>query len=309
MEPLAGIVAFAQVVETGSFSEAARRLRISKSVVSAQVQRLEERLGVRLLQRTTRKVAATEAGLAYYRRCARILAEAEAGEQEALALHREPRGTLRISAPDTFGWMHIAPALKEFLAGHPGLSVDLSLSSAHVDLVGQGLDLAVRIGRLPDDSPLVVRRLADSPLVACAAPSYLAARPAPARPSDLAQHDCLVFSPLGWGGKWGFVADSGTEWVTVSGSLATDSGEVLREAVLAGLGIAVLPAWAVADALADGALVRLLPRHPLPSSAIYAVYPSNRMMSAKVRAFVTFLARRFGRNPDWRTARRRPGRR
>ncbi|MGE0747540.1 MAG: LysR family transcriptional regulator [Rhodospirillales bacterium] len=308
MEPLAGIAAFARVVEAGSFSEAARRLRVSKSVVSAQVQRLEERLGVRLLQRTTRRVAATEAGLAYYRRCARILAEAEAGEQEALALHREPRGTLRISAPDTFGWMHIAPALKDFLAGNPGLSVELSLSAAHVDLVGQGLDLAIRIGRLPADSPVVVRRLADSPLIVCAAPSYLAGRPAPERPADLARHDCLVFSPLGWGGKWGFVAESGVGWVTVSGSLATDSGEVLREAALAGLGIALLPAWAVADALADGALVRLLPRHPLPSSTVYAVYPSNRMMSAKVRAFVTFLARRFGRNPDWRTAHRPPGR-
>lgn len=299
MDSLTGIAAFARVVEAGSFSEAARRLRVSKSVVSAQVQRLEQRLGVRLLQRTTRKVAATEAGLAFYRRCARILAEAEAGEQEAMALHREPRGTLRMSAPDTFGWMHIAPALKDFLAANPGLSVDMSLSAAHVDLVKEGLDLAVRIGRLPEDSPLVVRRLAGSPLVACATPSYLSARPAPAVPADLARHDCLVFSPLGWGGTWGFETDGAVAWVPVAGSLATDSGEVLREAVLAGLGVAVLPAWAVADALADGSLVRLLPGHALPSSTIYAVYPSNRMMSAKVRAFVSFLARRFA-TQNWR---------
>jgi DNA-binding transcriptional LysR family regulator len=168
MDPLDGIAAFARVVDSGSFSAAARRLKISKSAVSAHVQRLEERLGVRLLNRTTRRLSVTEAGAAYYRHCTRILAEAEAAEQAASALQREPRGTLRISAPDTFGWMHVAPAVPAFLRRYPDLGVDISLSPAHVDLLDEGLDLAIRIGVL-EASPLVVRKLAVSTRRLCCA--------------------------------------------------------------------------------------------------------------------------------------------
>src|SRR3546814_451359 len=152
MDPLDGIAAFARVVDSGSFSAAARQLNLSKSAVSAHVQRLEERLGVRLLNRTTRRLSMTEAGAAYYRHCARILAEAEAAEQAASALQREPRGTLRISAPDSFGRMHVAPAVPAFLQRYPDLSVDIALSAAHVNLVDEGLDLAIRVGGLEDSS-------------------------------------------------------------------------------------------------------------------------------------------------------------
>ena len=185
MDPLDGIAAFARVVDSGSFSAAARRLNISKSAVSAHVQRLEERLGVRLINRTTRRLSMTEAGAAYYRHCARILAEAEAAEQAATALQREPRGTLRISAPDSFGWMHVAPAVPAFLKRYPDLAVDITLSPAHVNLVDEGLDLAIRIGVL-EDSALVVRKLAPSRLVPCAAPAYLKERGIPREPRELA---------------------------------------------------------------------------------------------------------------------------
>src|SRR5437660_12155754 len=181
MDPLDGIAAFARVVDSGSFSAAARRLKISKSAVSAHVQRLEERLGARLLNSTARGLSMTEAGAAYYRHCARILAEAEAAEQAATALQREPRGTLRISAPDSFGWMHVAPTVPAFLKRYPELSVDITLGPAHVNLVDEGLDLAIRIGVL-QDSALVVRKPALSRLVVCATPAYLMERGKPREP-------------------------------------------------------------------------------------------------------------------------------
>jgi DNA-binding transcriptional LysR family regulator len=297
MDPLDGVAAFARVVETGNFSAAARRLRISKSATSAHVQRLEERLGVRLLHRTTRRISLTEAGAAYYRHCARIVAEAEAAEQAAKALQREPRGMLSISAPDTFGPMHVAPAIPEFLARFPDLAIDISLSPRHVDLVQEGLDLAIRIGTLKD-SPLVVRRLAPSRFVLCAAPAYLKKRGVPRVADDLLRHACLGTSVLPWGDEW-LVGARGEHRIAARGALRSNSAEILRGAALSGLGIALLPSWAVGDDLRSGALTRVLPGCEPPPSAVYAVYPSNRLMSAKVRAFVDHLARRVGRMPYW----------
>lgn len=298
MDPLDGIAAFAHVVDSGSFSAAARRLKISKSAVSAHVQRLEERLGTRLLNRTTRRLSVTEPGAAYYRHCARILAEAEAAEQVASALQREPRGTLRISAPNSFGWMHVAPAVPTFLQRYPDLAVDITLSPKHVNLVDEGLDLAIRIGVL-EDSPLVVRRLALSRLVLCAAPAYLKERGTPRAPDDLARHNCLCAAILPWGDEWRLSGKRGEARVAVSGSFRSNSAEMLRAAALDGIGIAVLPTWAVTEPLRSGALQRVLEAWELPASTIYAVYPGNRLMSMKVRAFVDHLARRFGRMPYW----------
>jgi DNA-binding transcriptional LysR family regulator len=298
MDPLDGIAAFARVVDSGSFSAAAGRLKISKSAVSAHVQRLEERLGVRLLHRTTRRLSVTEAGAAYYRHCARILAEAEAAEQAAGALQREPRGTLRISAPDSFGWMHVAPAVPAFLARYPDLGVDISLSAAHVDLVDEGLDLAIRIGVL-EDSPLVVRRLAPSRLVVCATPAYLKKHGAPRTPDELEQHNCLCTSLLPWGDEWRLLGKRGEVRVAVAGSFRSNNAEMLRGAALDGVGIALLPSWAVAEPLRQKALRRVLEAWEPPASTIYAVYPDNRLMALKVRAFVDHLARSFGRTPYW----------
>jgi DNA-binding transcriptional LysR family regulator len=306
MDPLEGVAAFARVVEAGSFSAAARRLRISKSATSAHVQRLEERLGVRLLHRTTRRISLTEAGAAYYRHCARIVAEAESAEQAARALQREPRGMLSISAPDTFGPMHVAPAIPEFLARFPDLGIDISLSPRHVDLVQEGLDLAIRIGTLKD-SPLVVRRLASSRFVLCAAPAYLKKRGVPRVPDDLLRHTCFGVSLLPWGDEWPLVSAKGNDKgkderehrIPARGVLRSNSAHILRSAALSGLGIALLPTWAVGDDLRSAALTRILPGCEPQPSAVYAVYPSNRLMSAKVRAFVDHLARRIGRTPYW----------
>jgi DNA-binding transcriptional LysR family regulator len=298
MDQLDGIAAFARVVDSGSFSMAARHLKISKSAVSAHVQRLEKRLGVRLLNRTTRRLSMTEAGAAYYRHCARILAEAEAAEQAAGALQREPRGTLRISAPDSFGWMHVAPAVPAFLERYPDIAVDITLSPAHVNLVDEGLDLAIRIGML-EDSPLVVRRLAPSRLVACAAPTYLNGHGVPREPGDLAKHNCLRNSLLPWGDEWRLAGKRGEVRVAVGGSFRSNNAETLRTATLDGIGIAVLPTWAVAEPLRTGTLRRVLDAWEPPASTIYAVYPGNRLMSMKVRAFVDHLARCIGRTPYW----------
>ena len=298
MDPLDGITAFARVVDSGSFSAAARRLKISKSAVSAHVQRLEERLGIRLLNRTTRRISLTEAGAAYYRHCARILAEAEAAEQAATALQREPQGTLRISAPVSFGWMHVAPAVPPFLKRYPELAVDISLSPEHVKLVDEGLDLAIRIGVL-EDSPLVVRKLAPSRLVLCAAPAYLKECGIPREPRDLAEHNCLCTGLLPWGDDWRLAGKRGEVRVAVGGNVRSNSAELLRAAALDGIGIALLPTWAAGEPLRSGMLRRVLEAWELPASTIYAVYPANRLMAMKVRAFVDHLARCFGRTPYW----------
>lgn len=237
-----------------------------------------------------------------YRHCARIVAEAEAAEQAARALQREPRGMLSMSAPDTFGPMHVAPAITEFLARFPDLAIDISLSPRHVDLVQEGLDLAIRIGTLKD-LPLVVRRLAPSRFVLCAAPGYLKTRGVPRAPDDLLRHACFGVSLMPWGDEWhlfsGKDGHKREHRIAAGGVLRSNSADILRTAALSGLGIALLPSWAVGDDLRSGALTRILPGCEPPPSEVYAVYPSNRLMSAKVRAFVDHLARRIGRMPYW----------
>ena len=298
MDPLDGIAAFVRVVDSGSFSAAARRLGISKSAVSAQVQRLEERLDIRLLHRTTRRLSLTEAGAAYYRHCARILSEAEAAEKAAGALQREPRGTLRISAPDSFGWRHVAPAVPAFLEHYPDLGVDISLSPTHVNLVDEGLDLAIRIGVL-EDSPLIVRKLATSRLIVSATPAYLKQHGTPREPRDLAGHNCLCTNLLPWGDEWRLAAKRGEVRIAVGGSFRSNNADMLRAAAIDGVGIAILPTWAVFEPLRAGVLRRVIEGWEPPASTIYAVYPGTRLMSMKVRAFVNHLARFYGKTPYW----------
>src|SRR5262249_14279909 len=224
MDPLDGIAAFARVVESRSFSAAARRLKISKSAVSAHVQRLEERLGVRLLNRTTRHVSLTEAGTAYYHHCARILSEAEAAEQAASSLQREPRGTLSISAPDGFGWMHVAPAVPDFLKRYPGLSVDITSSHKNVNLAEEGLDLAMRCGLL-EDPRVVVRKLALSGFFLGAAPASLKKQGPPREPMELARHNCLRIKLAPWDDNWRLAGNGGEVTVAVSGSFRSNNAE------------------------------------------------------------------------------------
>jgi DNA-binding transcriptional LysR family regulator len=290
MDPFAGMPEFAAVVEAGSFTAAASALRTAKSSLSDAVRGLEERLGVRLLERTTRQVRPTEAGLVFYARCRRALDEAAAGRTETQALAAGPLGRLRVAAPEGFCRRYLVPGLAGFLAAYPSIEVEVQEEAAAVRLVEKGLDLAIRIAPALEPG-LVARRLATSLVVIVAAPSYLAAHGAPAQPDEVARHRCVGFSPLAWRDTWRFVAAGQELAVRVRPRLLTNSTESLVAAALAGIGLVAVPEWAVADALAAGSLARVLADFPAPPSTIYAVYPSNRLIPPKVRAFVEYVQR------------------
>lgn len=286
MQDLAGIEAFVAVVERGSFTRAAASLQTAKSSVSEAVRALEERMGARLLGRTTRSVAPTEAGIEFYRTCRRLLDELAAARREAQARHKAPAGTLRVAAPDGFAPRFIVPGLPAFRATHPGIDIELLEGAEAARLVDERLDLAIRIVAKPESSQ-VVRRIATSRVVVVGAPAYLAAAGTPATPADLQRHQLIGFSPLAWRDTWRL----GRETVKVTPRLLSNSGESLRAAALAGLGLAAVPEWLVADAIVAGRLATVLDRHPAAAVGIYAVYPTNRLLTPRVRAFVDHLAR------------------
>ncbi|QQS11440.1 MAG: LysR family transcriptional regulator [Rhodospirillales bacterium] len=286
MDSFAGFEAFARVVETGSFTAAAASLGSAKSSVSEAVRALEERLGARLLDRTTRRVRVTEAGAALYARCRRLLDDAAAARAEARASATALAGRLRVSAPQGFAQRFLVPALPAFMARHPAVTFDISESVEPVDLLAAGLDLAFRVSESPAPN-LIVRRLGTARVVVVAAPGYLAARGAPERPADVARHRCVGFSPLAWRDTWRL----GAEVVAVAPRLLTNSGESLRAAALAGLGLVALPEWMAADALAAGSLTQVLTDHPAPATGIFAVYPGSRLISPVVRAYVDHTVR------------------
>lgn len=299
---------FARVVEAEGFTAAARALGLSKSAVSKQVARLEADLGVRLLQRTTRRLSLTEEGAVFFEGCQRMLAEAAGAEAAVTHLTGGVRGRLRIAAPMSFGILHLAPALPAFQARHPDLAVELSLNDRRVDLVEEGYDVGIRIGGLPASS-LVARRLAPSRGAVCASPAYLARHGRPETPQDLRKHDCLIYSYLEPPRIWPFRRAGSTQRVTVDGPLQTNNGEVLLQAALAGQGIIRLPTFIVGPALCDRLLVELLsdwqdPREP----GIYAVYPARHNLAPKVRAFVDFMAERITEPPSWEPPLRNGGR-
>lgn len=294
---LNSMVVFARVVEEKGFSAAARRLGLSKSAVSKQISQLEDRVGARLLNRTTRRLSLTDVGAAFYERCARILAEAEEAELAVSHLQTVPRGTLRISGPVSFGRRYLASAITEFLSSYPELRVDLILNDRVVDLVEEGYDVAVRIGRLADSS-LIARRLCPMPRLLIASPAYVQKHGRPQKPEDLLKHNCLLYSYQATGEAWQ-LQGAGTAPVTVhvTGNFRANNGEVLLEGALAGLGIAMLPAFMAGPDLCAGRLVEVLPADRDPAQAVSAVYPHNRHLSAKVRLFVDFLAERFASTP------------
>lgn len=299
IDNLADLAIFAKVVELNSFSDAARSLKLSKSAVSKQVARLEERLGAQLLQRTTRRLVLTETGKIVLTHAQRVLAEADAAEIAVQSLYSAPRGRLRVNLPLSFGIGHIAPLMPDFLALCPELHVDLSFSDRQIDLLEEDVDLAIRIGDLRDSS-LVARRLAPARTVFCTAPSYLRKAGVPLKPGDLRQHECLIYSYLAAPEDWPVIDDSGAPGtVRVSGRLHANNGDVLRLAALAGHGIARLPSFIVGADLAAGSLVPVLEAFTPPPLGIYAVYPAQRYLTPKVRAFIDFLAERFGTRPPW----------
>ncbi len=302
MDRLQSMALFVRVAELGSFSQAARQLGMSKSAASKQVAALEERLGVRLLNRTTRRLALTEVGAVYRDHCVRVVVEADEADLAASRHSSTPRGRLRVNAPMTFGFLQLAPLLPAFLTAHPAIQVELSLNDRVVDLIEEGFDLAVRIGRLADSS-LIARRLATTGFVCAAAPGYLARAGRPAAPADLARHNCLRYTLRPQPEGWSFVRGGETVTVRIAGSLEANNGDALLAAACAGLGIVWLPDFIAAAEIAAGALVRLLPEWETPTLPIHAVFPAQRHPSAKLRAFVDFLATRFAEGGDWAACR------
>jgi DNA-binding transcriptional LysR family regulator len=286
MDSFAGIEAFAAVVERGSFTAAAAALQTAKSSVSETIRGLEERMGVRLLERTTRRVRPTEAGAAFYRHCRRLLDDLAGARDEAQAAHRQPAGRLRVGTPDAFAERYVLPGLGAFLTRYPTIEIELVEAAGAADLVEQGLDLAIRIVEKPEPR-LVVRRIATSRIVIVAAPGYLAAAGTPLNPRDVLHHRLIGFSPLAWRDTWRI----GRDTLAVRPRLLTNNGESLRAAALAGLGLAAIPEWLVADALVAGQLTRVLADHETPSGGIYAVYPTNRLLASRVRLFVDHIVR------------------
>ena len=298
MDRLDDMAAFVKVVDCKSFTLAADRLGISKSVVSRRMSELENRLGVRLLNRTTRRLGLTEVGQAFYERCVRILADVEEAEHAASKLHGAPRGTLRINAPLSFGLLHLTPAITGFLERYPELQIDMDLNDRYVDLIEEGFDVAIRIGRLRDSS-LIARRLAPARRAVVASPAYLRRHGRPASPEDLTAHNCLVYTNVPLAEQWQFRIDGEIRSVRVGGTLRVNNGEILRDAVVAGLGLAILPTFICGADIAAGRLDVMLQDCTVSHSAVHVVYPHSRHLSPKVRAFVDFLATRFGPVPYW----------
>jgi len=299
MQHLTDIAVFVKVVELSSFTAAAEALEMSQPVVSKAVTRLEEKLGARLLNRTTRRLSLTEAGSELFRRSVRALEEIENAELEVARFQTEPRGTLRVSAPMSFSILHLGAAIQPFLERNPGVTVELNLDDRHVDLVEEGLDVAVRIGRL-EDSNLVARKIAPCKQVLCAAPAYLAKHGEPERPEDLLEHNCIVYSFLSNAREWRLTGPEGEPHVVpIKGTLHSNNGLVNRAAALSGVGIVLLPTFYIGEQLRAGELKPILYKFAPPALAVYAVYPERRNLTPKVRAFVDFLATTFGPEPPW----------
>lgn len=285
---------FVTTVDAHNFTAAANRLSLSKQFVSRRVMALEESLGVRLLIRNTRKLAVTDLGQEFYERARRILGEVADAEQ-AMSLRRAtPHGLLRVSAPMSFGMVHLSPLVAMFLKKHADVRFDMELSDRLVDVVGEGFDMAIRIGTLAD-STLIAQKLAEVRMVVCCSPQYLRRRGKPASPADLERHACLLY---GHGGpaNWEFVVDGAHKAVEVHGPLRANNGELIRDAAIAGLGIARLPDFIVAGGINSGQLVAVLEPFLPRATALYAVYPQHRQSSTSIQAFIAFLREQLARS-------------
>ena len=304
-DALQEMAVFAKVVAAGSLSAAARELGSSPAVISRRLAALESRLGVRLVNRTTRTLNLTVEGSRYYEACTRVLADIQEADAEVAAGRVEPRGALKVALPASFGHQHVAPLVPKFAERYPKVELALSLSDRSVNVMDEGFDVAVCIADLRDSS-LAARRLAPNRRVVCASPAYLAAHGTPRTPEDLAKHNCLVVSDFT--ANWEYkTRDGRSTSVRVQGRYACDNWEVLRQWALAGLGIALKSTWDVYRQLEDGSLVVLLPEYTFHSDvAIYAVYPHRRFLPAKTRVFIEFLAESFGPDPFWDRTMPRP---
>lgn len=288
---------FVTVVQAGSFSAAGRRIGLSPASVSRYINSLEDRLGVRLLNRTSRKLSLSDMGAIFYQRAGRILGDVRETHMEITREHQRPQGVLHVHSRMLVGLRYIAPTLPDFMARYPEIKIDLTLSNDDIDIIEHNIDVDIRIGQL-EDSSLIARKLVDSERVLCATPDYLAGRPPVERPQDLRAHNCLAYRINLGGVVWRFLDKGGqlTE-IPVAGNMRTNSGPALHIAMMSGLGISLMPDWAVARELAEGRLVRLLPEYRISftgfENAVYAVYSPNRHLPVKARVFIDYLAAHF----------------
>jgi DNA-binding transcriptional LysR family regulator len=302
---LNAMTVFARVAQCGSFSGAARALKMPKSTVSRRISELEQSLGARLLQRTTRRLSLTDVGQAFVQHCTRIAAEVEEAERAVSEHQAEPRGTLRVTAPMNFEFL--GPIVSEYLEANPGVELELVCADRVVDLVQEGFDVAIRAGKLVDSS-LVARRLGNHRAQLVASPRYLARAGMPREPKSLEHHDGLLFGGGGPRRVWRLERDRKRLEVTPRARLMVNDYAVMTEAALSGLGIALLPEVRVAEAIADGRLVRVLPKWSAPEVPLHAVYPSTRHLAPKVRAFLDHLVTLPASLDATRRARSRPKR-
>ena len=289
---------FVEVARAEGFTAAARRIGLSRAQVSKSVMQLEQHLGTRLFNRTTRRISLTEVGRVYLARCVEILediaeTEAIAGEQT-----QQPHGRLTLSAPTSFAILHLQQAIPAYLQQHPQVQISLNLADRFIDVVDEGFDLVIRIAEL-EDSSLVARRLAPCRRLLCAAPQYLDEHGTPMVPQDLALHRCLVYSNELRPDSWRLQGPAGEETVRVNGPFCADNGDILRAAAVAGLGVTLLPSFIVGADLRAGRLRQVMADYSPPLIYIYAVFPSRRYLSARVRSFVDFMANYFGERPEW----------
>jgi DNA-binding transcriptional LysR family regulator len=298
MDKLTRMRAFAKVVDLGSFSEAARSLRLSRSAVSKYVMELESELGVQLLHRTTRSASATDNGRIYYERCIAILTDIEEADNTVSQHQAAPRGMLRVNAPMSFGTLHLGKAVAAFMKQYPDLRIHLILSDQQLDTVQEGFDVTVRIADMAASS-LIARRIAPAHRALCASPEYLKAHGSPKHPSDLRAHELLSYDYLGTGVQWKLTGKDGDHWLNVSSRLCTNNAEILRDAVLQGTGIALLPTFIAGPELRSGKLRTVMTGYRAPELSLCALYPPTRHVSMKVRVFIDFLVGHFGDKPYW----------
>lgn len=314
VDRLASMRVFCAVVEEGAFARAARRLRLSNAAVSKHVAALEEALGARLLHRTTRRLALSSAGEAYYARAARVLEELEQLERDIRDEGETPRGRLRIAAPMSYGLTEIAERLPGFMLRYPEVQVDLSLTDRMVDVVEEGVDVTIRVAKDLPDSSLIATRLGPFARVVSAAPAYFDRHGVPGRPEDLTEHATIRYTRSASPGRWIFAGPEGEITVTVTGRLDVDNSLAMRAALRAGLGVALIPACVVAEDVAAGRLVTCLDDWAPEPRSVFALYPSTRHLSPKVRAFVAYFRDALSAEPALRAppattaraARRRP---
>ncbi|NET37433.1 MAG: LysR family transcriptional regulator [Cyanothece sp. SIO1E1] len=299
MDKFESLRAFTQVVTAGGFAAAAREMGLSRSAVNKLVINLENQLGAQLLHRSTRRVSPTATGLAFYERCVSILADLAEAELAVAQLQADPKGPLKINAPMSFGTLHLAPMITDFMAQYPQVQVQLTLEDRFIDPIAEGFDLTIRITAPAESASLIIDPIMPIERVLCAAPAYLAKQGIPSHPHQLRDHTCLHYGYLATGNQWQLSGPDGEHTILVSGTLCSNNGEILRDAAVRGLGIALLPTFIAGIQLQQGQLQTLLPEYHPPSVSLCVVYPVNRHLSTKIRLFTQLFRDRFGNQSVW----------